>query len=95
MVFRFFLALLALLTGITSAQSAVPISPVQSSVGVASSVQLVNSSFVTKYINAQHFGLILPSQSLRATLKSTSVPGSVVLIATITPIIFIGDRQRS
>ncbi len=95
MIVRLFLALLALLTGIASAQSAVPISSAQSSIGVASPADVESSNLVVRRSVMVHFGAHLPSVTQRASRDNAVVPTYHAAIVAIAPTIFIGDRQRS
>jgi hypothetical protein len=95
MIIRLFLALLALLTGVTPAQSAVSISSSQTAVGATATVDPANSSILSKQANSYKFDEIWPNQVKRTIPLSF---GAIPLDASIAPpsaTIFIGDRQRT
>ena len=95
MIVRLFLALLALLTGIASAQSAVPVSSVQTAVGATATVDRTNSSILSKQANPHQFDKIWPSQVKRTIPLDFDAFPQDTTTAPPSQTIFIGDRQRS
>ncbi len=95
MLIRFFLALLALLTGITSAQSAVPVSSAQSEIGVSSPVEFTGSNFVAQRSDVRYSGRYSSRILKRFSRDNIAVPTLAFANVTNATTTFIGDRQRT
>jgi hypothetical protein len=91
MLIRFFLALLALLTGLSPAQSAVPIASAQTAVGVARVMADGQSVWGLKQKTDVNFGKFA-SISMRSFAHfSMALPECIV---AKSPTVYRGDRQR-
>ncbi len=96
MVFRFLLALMALLTGIAaSAQSAVTVSSVQSSVGAASSGVHIRTGYAAKQKSSVNFGTIAQVPARWSEQEPVLFFAAQALVLRPLPAVFIGDRQRA
>jgi hypothetical protein len=95
MLIRFFLALLALLTGISSAQAAVPVSSAQTAVGVALTPIGAQSDFARKQKITVNFDTIIAVPVRWLGCKSKRMLLSKRVAAHILPVVFVGDRQRA
>jgi hypothetical protein len=90
-ILRFLLALMALLTGVTSAQSAVSVPAVQSAVGGSALQKDTAVKLAATRESTVNFGGILPFYGQWA--REVSTPIAKLLNPTFNAV-FIGDRQR-
>jgi hypothetical protein len=90
-ILRFLLALMALLTGVTSAQSAVSVPAVQSAVGGSALQQDAGFTLVVARKSTVNFGGVVPFFALWPQEVSTPI---AKVLNPVFNAVFIGDRQR-
>jgi hypothetical protein len=94
MVLRFFFALMALITGMAAAQSAVAFSAVQSSVDAAPVCKGAAVAQGAEQKFSVNFNAIAPFLSHYVEQPTTSFPRPMARTFSPLPVTFIGDRQR-